>query len=136
MDIGVPQGSILGPLLFIIYVNDLPNASAFFAYILFADDTNILASERDKKALHDKVTTELGKLSNWFVLNRLSLNYEKTEFISFSKTSKADNEEQLTVGVDGKLIRRVTGTKFLGIHLDESISWRKHIGTLITKISP
>ena len=135
VEIGVPQGSILGPLLFIIYVNDLPNASAFFAFILFADDTNIFASDRDKKVLHDKVNTELGKLSNWFSHNRLSLNYEKTEFITFCKTSKAIDEEQPTVELDGKQIRRVVDTKFLGVILDENISWRKHINVLISKIS-
>ena len=135
MEIGVPQGSILGPLLFIIYINDLPNASAFFAYVLFADDSNILASEKDKKILYEKVNTELIKLSNWFSHNKLSLHYEKTEFIQFSKTNKNTIQEQFTVEIDGRPIRRVAESKFLGVHLDENISWRKHINNLITKIS-
>ena len=135
IEIGVPQGSILGPLLFIVYINDLPKASSFFEYIFFADDSNTYASGKDKKQLHDQATKELGKLSNWFAHNRLSLHFEKTEFMTFSKTNRAVDEQELTVQIDGKPIRRVQETKFLGVHLDRNISWRKHINRVIQKIS-
>ena len=79
--VGVPQGSILGPLFFLLYVNDLAKSSRVFEYILFADDTNIFASDKDKGLLYDKVNDELGVLSDWFACNKLTLNYDKTEFI-------------------------------------------------------
>ena len=134
MEIGVPQGSILGPLLFIIYINDLPNASSLLEYKLFADDSNILASAPDRKALHDHLMTELRKLSDWFAHNKLSLNYVKTELIDFSKTKKGVSDEYV-IEIDGRPIRRVDETKFLGVYLDKNVSWRSHISNIITKIS-
>ena len=101
VEIGVPQGSILGPLLFIIYINDLPNASSLLEYILFADDSNILASAPDRKVLHDRLMTELRKLSDWFAHNKLSLNYVKTELIDFSKTKKGVSDEYV-IEIDGR----------------------------------
>ena len=132
--IGVPQGSILGPLLFIIYINDLPNASALLEYILFADDSNIHASAPSPEELQARLNTELGKLSDWFAHNRLSLNYVKTELIDFSK-SKRRAIDDFNVEIDGKPIRRVDESKFLGVYLDKNISWRSHINNVITKIS-
>ena len=85
--VGDPLGSILGPLLFLLYGNDLAKSSTLFEYILFADDTNIFASDKDKGLLYDKVNVELGVLSDWFACNKLTLNYDKTEFIDFSKTT-------------------------------------------------
>ena len=135
VEIGVPQGSILGPLLFIIYINDLPSASKFFKEILFADDSNFYASAGSKKDLYSQVTLELEKLSKWFVHNRLSLNYSKTEFIDFSRTSRSTDEHPLSLEIDGMVIKQVNECKFLGVHLESSLSWRKHIGNVISKIS-
>ena len=119
----------------IIYINDLPNASAFFAYILFADDTNILAIKKDERTLRDRVNSELIKLSNWFALNRLSLNYVKTEYINFSKTCKTLNETEPSIEIDDSPISKVKECKFLGVYLDSNISWRKHNSNVIRKIS-
>ena len=85
VSVGVPQGSILGPLFFLLYINDLAAASPFFRYILFADDTNIFASGKDKGNLLRGINSELGKLSSWFAHNRLTL--DKTKFINFGKTT-------------------------------------------------
>ena len=83
---GVPQGSILGPLLFLIYVNDMPNCSKMLGFILFTDDTNIFYAHNDIKTIIETVNSELKFLSIWFRANRLSLNISKKKFILFSRT--------------------------------------------------
>ena len=87
----VPQGSILGPLLFLIYINDIINSSSIFKFIMFADDTTVLASHKNLNVLIDTLNVELSKISTWFKCNKLSLNISKTNFMHFQTTStKAD----------------------------------------------
>lgn len=81
INFGVPQGSILGPLLFLIYVNDLPNASPLLYFILFADDTNVFYSNSSLDAPILDVNSELKNIAEWFQVNKLSLNLDKTNYI-------------------------------------------------------
>ena len=133
--VGVPQGSILGPLFFLLYINDLPAASSFFRYILFADDTNLFASGKDKDLLLRGLKSGMIKLSDWFAYNRLTLNYSKTEFVRFGKPNVGSSEDNWDLRIDDRPIREVNDSKFLGVHIDKNISWRVHIGKLINKIS-
>ena len=125
----------MGPLFFILYINDLSRASSLFRYILFADDTNIFASGKNGGVLYRRVNSELGKLSDWFAHNRLTLNYGKTEFIDFSKPGVGAIADNLVLKIDGNLIKRVNDSKFLGVYIDKSVSWRVHIDKVKSKIS-
>ena len=134
---GVPQGSILGPLLFLIYVNDLNKASKILQPIMFADDTNLFYSHRNIKTLFYTVNKELEHINEWFKSNKLSLNVRKTNYIFFHKKRKKDDiplklPELL---INNNRIDRVNSTKFLGIILNEHLSWENHINIIENKIS-
>ena len=129
---GVPQGSILGPKLFILYINDLCNISKLFKYILFADDTNLFCSGKDIAQLSNAVNTELCKLKLWFAANKLSLNISKTQFMLFSRSKCIPNFQLF---IDDKQLDRVKSTKFLGVIIDEKLCWAEQIAKVKSKVS-
>ncbi len=126
---GVPQGSILGPLLFIIYINDFINTSALANFLLFADDTNIFFSHNDPHQLSTVIEHELPKIETWFKLNKLSLNIKKTHYMVFGK--RAANLDWLKVGD----YDQVTETKFLGVIIDSNMTWSAHISQTSKKVA-
>jgi exonuclease III len=128
---GVPQGSILGPLLFLIYVNDMVNCSALLKFILFADDTNIFYSTKNHGFTENIINDELNKLSIWFRVNKLSLNIKKTNFIVFGKLP----QNSLELKIENERIERVKTAKFLGVVIDEKLKWREHITVVANKVS-
>lgn len=130
---GVPQGSILGPLLFLLYINDLPLCSKQLHFILFADDTNILFSHKDPKSLEEILNKELLGISNWFKLNKLSLNIKKTNFMIFKNKYNTKPNLDLKILIDNNNITKVTTTKFLGVLIDDNLSWHSHT-THVSKI--
>ena len=123
---GVPQGSILGPLLFLIYVNDISNVSPILQYILFADDTNVFYSHSDLNLLIATMNIELPKLSKWFKSNILSLNLKKTNFIHF-RNSRNHNIYNFELLVDNVPIEKKSSTKFLGVYMNEKCNWNDHV---------
>jgi len=136
---GVPQGSILGPLLFLIYVNDMPNICRKLLFMLFADDTSILYSNSDIMQLMNTINSELINLSDWFKANRLSLNIQKTSFIMFGykKVPAIYNSHDfnLCIRIDNENISRVDYTKFLGVIIDNKLTWQRHVDYIALKIS-
>ena len=134
---GVPQGSILGPLLFLLYVNDLPNATNVLDPIMFADDTNLFYSHHDIKTLFSTVNEELEKLGGWFTANRLLMNIKKTKYTFFHKNSVKDNIplKLPDLHICNKSIERKFSIKFLGVILDEHIAWNNHIHVIEKKLA-
>ena len=131
---GVPQGSILGPILFILYINDLCKVSKILKFVLFADDTNLFASGPDLKIVCKVINDELVKISAWFRVNKLSLNISKTNFMLFSN-KHSDKNEIINLTIDGTKIVQVFETKFLGVIIDHNLNWKSHIMNVKTKLS-
>ena len=131
---GVPQGSILGPLLFLLYVNDLPNTSCLLTFHLFADDTNICFSSKNLSHLEATLNHELKSVAEWMKCNRLALSISKTNFILFH-SSKLKPNQSLRVTIDNELIKEVDSTKYLGITFDSNLTWKCHINELCLELS-
>ena len=132
IEFGVPQGSILGPLLFIIYINDLPGITQFAKFILYADDANVLISGKNLVEVLSKFESISSTLVKWVGTNGLSLNLKKTKYMLFSNTN-----EKITNGLNigGTLIEQTTEARFLGVIVDEKLNWSKHIATVKAKMS-
>ena len=120
---GVPQGSVLGPLLFFIYINDLPNVSKLLTFYLFAGDTNIYFKSNGITNLQKILNRELKKVKKWLDANRLSLNINKTNFVIFHPPG-IKIPEPVIVKFGRKKIQREYCVKFLGVLLDANLSWK------------
>ena len=128
---GVPQGSVLGPLLFLIYINDLPNISKKLKFYLFADDTNIFYQDSNLEDLETVVNKELKKLSLWLNANRLALNISKTNFVIFAAKNKP--LKSVTILINKKAIQQSEYVKYLGILIDSQLTFKNHIANVVKK---
>ena len=134
MTCGVPQGSILGPILFLIYINDIQNCTSL-NLLSFADDTTVYSSHSNITQLFNNMNKELNELTDWFYANKLSLNVNKTKYTIFTPNRNISDLHNETIKLNDTPISRENSIKFLGVYIDEHITWKTHINQLKTKLT-
>ena len=135
IDCGVPQGSVLGPLLFLIYMNDLPSCLKHSEVILFADDTTLYASSKNIVQLYDNINSDLADHMEWLRAHKLSLYTSKTHYMLFSPVTGVHSSVQHTVNIDSDVIARKHHCKFIGIMIDDKLNWSEHNNYIHYKLS-
>ena len=131
---GVPQGSVLGPLPFLLYINDLNQAIKFCKVHHFADDTNLLYLGKSIKKLNKLVNYDLKNLLYWLNANKISLNVKKTELVVF-KSKRKQFDDEIKLKLSHKRLFPTDSVKYLGVKIDGNLSWKSHIDYLSVKLS-
>ena len=136
MKFGIPQGSCLGPFLFLLYVNDFENCLEYMTPNMYADDTCVTIASENLNDLITDMKNELENISNWMRINQFSLNASKSQFMVIGhrrKLNRVDNELSNLV-LNNEVIKRVDKVKYLGINIDESLNWEEQYKTVKNKL--
>ena len=131
---GVPQGSILGPLLFLLYVNDMSNVASNLSFIQYADDTSIFVKGSSLLSISKIMNNGMKQVNEWLKNNKLSLNVSKTNYMIMSGKSKKINENDCEIMIDNYTLKCVDRINFLGLILDNKFTWKYHIDHIYKKV--
>lgn len=134
---GVPQGSILGPLLFLCYILGLPNVIAdnyTSSLCLYADDANLKISGKTKKEVEQATTENLSNIIRFFSQNQILLNFTKTNFMEFSSKFR-NNVDSIKIRMNNTELKQVHTTKFLGLYIDNNLSWDSHVSHVAKRVA-
>ncbi len=134
---GVPQGSILEPLLLLLFLNDLPEVMETCTTNMFVDDTDIedTCKPQDQSTLKNNINSDLSRLKSYFDTNRLSINVTKCEFMQIGNYQYIAKIPNLLIHANNEPLKKVSITKYLGIYIDENLKWDEHINVMIPTIS-
>ena len=134
---GVPLGNVLGPLLFLIYINDIFSAAPKVSFHLFADDTCIFHSNKNYKKLEDEINTSLDNITNWLKANKLMINVKKSNLIVFKVGNSQSAGETINIYIENQILEPKDTAKYLGvyIYIDKCLSWDRHIEHINSKLN-
>lgn len=130
---GVPQGSILGPLLYILYVLSLRAAGLKARYFTFADDTALVYTGEDLNIMQKEINDDLERYDNWLTQNHLKINKDKTVFMMFKQKNKFYDSDAFTLKIKSSVIKEVSFFKYMGIQIDNRLLWDKHYELLCSR---
>ena len=127
---GVPQGSILGPTLFLLFINDLPLSLQYCSSDFYADDATFYTHDKDIHTIEIRIQSDFNASKLWSTSNKMHIHYQKTSCMTIGTRQRLDGTDHLNIKADNINIRSVSNQKLLGLHIDENLNWNTHIDNL------